>query len=116
MKPDLGLTPGRRKANKLFKIAVNNLNELGIPEAKQLEVDVGLVYSLGPDFPNYHMDSPETECKIQELMQYLEQRIEKRRKLRANMDIKCSYMFYQIPCNVLNQALCLCQVTISVSC
>ncbi|KAL7732009.1 hypothetical protein ACLKA6_015773 [Drosophila palustris] len=89
IKPDLGLTPGRRKANKLFKIAVNNLNELGIPEAKQLEVDVGLVYSLGPDFPNYQMDSPEAECKIQELMEYLEQRIDRRRKLRANMDIKC---------------------------
>ncbi|KAM8710769.1 hypothetical protein ACLKA7_017405 [Drosophila subpalustris] len=89
IKPDLGLTPGRRKANKLFKIAVNNLHELGIPEAKQLELDVGLVYSLGPDFPNYQMDSPETESKIQELMEYLEQRIDRRRKLRANMDIKC---------------------------
>ncbi|EDW17290.1 kinesin-like protein KIF23 [Drosophila mojavensis] len=89
MKPDLGLTPGRRKANKLFKIAVNNLNELGIPEAKQLEVDVGLVYSLGADFPHYQMDSPEAACKIQELMEYLEQRIDKRRKLRANMDVKC---------------------------
>ncbi|ALC44016.1 pav [Drosophila busckii] len=89
MKTDLGFTPGRRKANKLFKIAVNNLNELGIPEAKQLDVDVGLVYSLGPDFPNYSMDSPEADSKIQELMHYLEQRIEKRRKLRSNMDIKC---------------------------
>ncbi|XP_022212746.2 kinesin-like protein KIF23 [Drosophila obscura] len=89
MKTDLGLTPGRRKANKLFKIAVNNLNELGIPEAKDLEVDVGLVYSLGPDFPNYQMDSPEAEIKIQELMHYLEQRIEKRKRLRGNLDIKC---------------------------
>ncbi|XP_017019482.1 kinesin-like protein KIF23 [Drosophila kikkawai] len=89
MKTDLGLTPGRRKANKLFKIAVNNLNELGIPEAKDLEVDVGLVYSLGADFPSYQMDSPEAEVKIQELMHYLEQRIEKRKKLRSNLDIKC---------------------------
>ncbi|XP_017059727.1 kinesin-like protein KIF23 [Drosophila ficusphila] len=89
MKQDLGLTPGRRKANKLFKIAVNNLNELGIPEAKDLEVDVGLVYSLGPDFPTYQMDSPEAEIKIRELMHYLEQRIEKRKKLRANLDVKC---------------------------
>lgn len=89
IKPDLGLTPGRRKANKLFKIAVNNLNELGIPEAKDLEVDVGLVYSLGPDFPSYQMDSPEADFKIKELMHYLEQRIEKRKKLRSNLDIKC---------------------------
>ncbi|EDV40552.1 uncharacterized protein Dana_GF10567 [Drosophila ananassae] len=89
IKPDLGLTPGRRKANKLFKIAVNNLNELGIPEAKDLEVDVGLVYSLGPDFPSYQMDSPEADFKIKELMHYLEQRIEKRKKLRSNLDLKC---------------------------
>jgi len=54
-----------------------------------LEVDVGLVYSLGPDFPAYDMDSPETEIKIRELMHYLEQRIEKRKKLRTNLDIKC---------------------------
>lgn len=104
MKTDLGLTPGRRKANKLFKIAVNNLNELGIPEAKELEVDIGLVYSLGTDFPSYQMDSPEAECKIQELMEYLEQRIEKRRKLRANIDIKCELplppTLLEIPLNV----------------
>ncbi|XP_030380166.1 kinesin-like protein KIF23 [Scaptodrosophila lebanonensis] len=90
MKTDLGLTPGRRKANKMFKIALNNLNELGVPEAKEIDVDVGLVYSLGPDFPSYQMDSPEAAMKIQELMQYLEQRIEKRKKLRSNMDIKCN--------------------------
>ncbi|XP_017135388.1 kinesin-like protein KIF23 [Drosophila miranda] len=88
IKTDLGLTPGRRKANKLFKIAVNNLNELGMSEAKDLEVDVGLVYSLGPDFPFCQVDSPEAAAKIQELMHYLEQRIEKRKRLRANLDIK----------------------------
>ncbi|EDW33499.1 GL13777 [Drosophila persimilis] len=89
IKTDLGLTPGRRKANKLFKIAVKNLNELGMSEAKDLKVDVGLVYSLGPDFPFCQVDSPEAEVKIQELMHYLEQRIEKRKRLRANLDIKC---------------------------
>ncbi|XP_026850140.1 kinesin-like protein KIF23 [Drosophila persimilis] len=89
IKTDLGQTPGRRKANKLFKIAVKNLNELGMSEAKDLKVDVGLVYSLGPDFPFCQVDSPEAEVKIQELMHYLEQRIEKRKRLRANLDIKC---------------------------
>ncbi|XP_026849643.1 kinesin-like protein KIF23 [Drosophila persimilis] len=89
IKTDLGLTPGRRKTNKLFKIAVKNLNELGMSEAKDLKVDVGLVYSLGPDFPFCQVDSPEAEVKIQELMHYLEQRIEKRKRLRANLDIKC---------------------------
>ncbi|EDW85365.1 uncharacterized protein Dwil_GK10551 [Drosophila willistoni] len=84
----LGLAPGRRRANKLFKIATNNLTELGISEAKELQVDLGLVYSLGPDFPSYQMNSPETEIKIQELMFYLEQRIEKRRQLRDSLKVK----------------------------
>ena len=89
MKSDLGLTPGRRKANKLFKIAVNNLNDLGIQEAKKLDVDVGLVYTLGPGFPDYNINSPEAESAIQELMQYLMQRIEKRKILCADLEMRC---------------------------
>ncbi|XP_039966326.1 kinesin-like protein KIF23 [Bactrocera neohumeralis] len=89
MKPDLGLTPGRRKANKLFKIAVNNLNDLGHTEANKLDVDIGLVYSLGPGFPDYKIDSPEAQTAIQELMQYLMQRIEKRKILCADLETRC---------------------------
>ncbi|TMW41024.1 hypothetical protein DOY81_013896, partial [Sarcophaga bullata] len=86
MKTDLGLTPGRRKANKLFKIAVNNLNDIGYSEAKNLDVDVGLVYTLGPNFPEYKYDSPEAETTIKELMQYLIQRIEKRKVLSNDLE------------------------------
>lgn len=89
IKPDLGLTPGRRKANKLFKIAVNNLNDLGHTEANKLDVDIGLVYSLGPGFPDYKIDSPEAQTAIQELMQYLMQRIEKRKILCADLETRC---------------------------
>lgn len=89
IKPDLGLTPGRRKANKLFKIAVNNLNDLGHAEANKLDVDIGLVYSLGPGFPDYKIDSPEAQTAIQELMQYLMQRIEKRKILCADLETRC---------------------------
>uniref|UniRef100_A0A336KG56 Kinesin-like protein n=1 Tax=Culicoides sonorensis TaxID=179676 RepID=A0A336KG56_CULSO len=78
---DIGLTPGRRKANQIFKAAVNNLDENGKPEARQFEVDLGLVYSLGPSFPNYSLDSPENERVILDLMKFLENRIEKRRIL-----------------------------------
>ncbi|XP_075160839.1 kinesin family member pavarotti [Haematobia irritans] len=86
MKTDVGLTPGRRKANKLFKMAVNNLNDLGYSDAQKLDVDVGLVYSLGPNFPEYKLDSPEAEDTIEMLMQYLMQRIEKRKVLCDDLD------------------------------
>ncbi|XP_011296256.1 kinesin-like protein KIF23 [Musca domestica] len=88
MKADLGLTPGRRKANKLFKIAVNNLNDLGYTDAQKLDVDVGLVYTLGPNFPEYNLDSPEAEDTIEMLMQYLVQRIEKRKLLCEDLDAR----------------------------
>lgn len=78
---DIGLTPGRRKANQIFKAAVSNLEENGKPEARHFEVDLGLVYSLGPSFPNYRLDSIENERVIQDLMKFLENRIEKRRIL-----------------------------------
>ncbi|XP_037045291.1 kinesin-like protein KIF23 [Bradysia coprophila] len=78
---DVGLTPGRRKANQLFKMAVNNLDAMGRPEAKKLDVDVGLVYSLGPKFPEYRINSPEAEHTIAHLMKHLEQRIQKRQIL-----------------------------------
>ncbi|XP_055913286.1 kinesin-like protein KIF23 [Eupeodes corollae] len=89
MKPDYGLTPGRRKANKIFKIAVNNLNDLGHTDAKKLEIDLGLVYTLGPGFPDYKIDSPEGDSAVQELMQYLMHRIEKRKILCADLENRC---------------------------
>ncbi|XP_037933956.1 kinesin-like protein KIF23 [Teleopsis dalmanni] len=89
IKPELGFAPGRRNANKLYKIAVNNLNDLGNTEAKKLDVDIGLVYTLGPGFPNYKIDSPEGDAAIQELMEYLLQRIEKRKILSSDLENRC---------------------------
>lgn len=89
---DIGLTPGRRKANQLFKIAVNNLDAAGKSEAKKLDVDIGLVYSLGPKFPEYRLTSPEQEHTINNLMKHLEQRIQKRQILMAGYNSKGSYV------------------------
>lgn len=88
MRLDVGLTPGRRKANQLFKIAVNNLDAMGRPEARKLDVDIGLVYSLGPKFPEYRLTSPEAEHTITNLMKHLEQRIQKRQILLNNYNAK----------------------------
>lgn len=88
-KLDVGLSAGRRKANKLFKMAVNNLNDLGHTEAKTLEVDLGLVYTLGPSFPNFQMDSPESNAVINDLMNYLQHRIEKRKALKGDIENRC---------------------------
>lgn len=76
-----GMTPGRRKANQIFKAAVQHLDEMGEPDAKRLELDLDLVYSLGGNFPAYKLDSPECEEIIGQLEQHLEQRIQKRKML-----------------------------------
>jgi kinesin family member 23 len=81
LQDDTGYTPGRRKANQLFKLAVNNLEEHGYHDAKKLEIDLGLVYSLGPNFPDYQVKNPHTSALIKDLMELLVQRIEKRRLL-----------------------------------
>lgn len=81
MKSDSGFTPGRRKANQIFKMAVHNLEEMGRPDARKLDVDIGLVYSLGPKFPNFALMSSESEELIAQLVQHLDQRIQKRNTL-----------------------------------
>lgn len=88
MKQDVGLTPGRRKANQLFRIAVNNLEEMGVTEAKRLPVDISMVYSLGPSFPDHRLNSPESDQIIGQLMQHLEQRIAKRKGLLDDFDAR----------------------------
>jgi kinesin family member 23 len=85
LQDDAGYTPGRRKANQLFKLAVNNLEERGYYDAKKLDIDLGLVYSLGPNFPDYCVKNPQSSQLIKDLMELLVQRIEKRRLLLTDL-------------------------------
>lgn len=81
----LGLAPGRRKANRLFTTARDNLNR---PEVKDLEMDLGLVYSLGPDFPSLELKSSQAAHIIKELEAHLEMRINRRELLKRSKAIK----------------------------
>ncbi|XP_022824062.1 kinesin-like protein KIF23 [Spodoptera litura] len=82
---NIGLTTGRRKANRLFTTARDNLSR---PEAKELEMDLGLVYSLGPDFPSIELNSSQAAHIIKELMAHLEMRISRREALKRSKAIK----------------------------
>ncbi|KAJ8707721.1 hypothetical protein PYW07_011398 [Mythimna separata] len=82
---NMGLTSGRRKANRLFTTARDNLVR---PEAKELEMDLGLVYSLGPDFPSLELNSSQANHIIKELMAHLEMRISRRETLKRSKAIK----------------------------
>ncbi|XP_018405122.1 PREDICTED: kinesin-like protein KIF23 [Cyphomyrmex costatus] len=88
VKLDLGFTPGRRQANKIFKEARSKLEKEGRPEAADLNIDLGLVYSLGGSFPQLETVASDNDQIIQSLIQYLEQRINKRNILRADLHKK----------------------------
>lgn len=85
---DLGYTPGRRQANKMFKEARNRLECAGHQDAAALEVDLGLVYSLGGPFPGMDVTNPHNDEIITTLMRFLELRIQKRNVLREDLKQK----------------------------
>ncbi|KAG7210213.1 hypothetical protein KM043_011765 [Ampulex compressa] len=87
-KIDLGYTPGRRQANKLFKEARSRLEKAGHVNAAELEVDLGLVYSLGSPFPELEVTNPHNDQVITMLMRFLEKRIQKRNLLREDLQRK----------------------------
>ncbi|KAG7295566.1 hypothetical protein JYU34_021807 [Plutella xylostella] len=81
----MGLTSGRRKAHRLFTTARDNLARA---DAKDLELDLGLVYSLGPDFPSLELNSSQAAHIIKELMAHLEMRLSRRETLKRSKAIK----------------------------
>lgn len=87
-KLDIGFTPGRRKANQVFKLALDNLEEMGHVNARSLEVDLGLVYSLGPKFPHMKLNTPESEEFVRSLVDFLEKRIQKRHILTNDLSAR----------------------------
>ncbi|XP_071570315.1 kinesin-like protein KIF23 isoform X2 [Temnothorax nylanderi] len=84
VKLDLGLTPSRRQVNKETRGKL----ERGRVEAVDLNIDVGLVYSLGGRFPQLETITSDNDQVILSLIQFLEQRINKRNVLRADLQKK----------------------------
>ena len=89
MKPTLenGLTPGRRKANALFRQAMQGLEDNGRMEARDLEIDLGLVYKL-PGFTDFQLRSDNSQEIVRELMMCLEDRIRCRQRLLGDFEAR----------------------------
>ncbi|XP_053684824.1 kinesin-like protein KIF23 [Sabethes cyaneus] len=88
VKVDVGLTPGRRKAHQIFKKALTELEKRHPDVAGKVDIDLGLVYTLGSNFPEMKMDEPESQELIQELIKVLEMRISKRKLLCDDFDAR----------------------------
>lgn len=95
MRPTLehGLTPGRRKANQLFRMAMQNLEDIGRTDAKDIEIDLGMVYKL-PSFPEFHLRSENISEVMRELMQCLEDRLRCRPRLLDDFDARRKFSVF----------------------
>nr|XP_045596708.1 kinesin-like protein KIF23 [Procambarus clarkii] len=82
---DLGLPPGRRQANKLFKEIYIKLQEENV---KNLEVDVNMIYRLAPAWPPLNYNDNEWREFCDTLKTYLRMRIQYREKTCVNLPDK----------------------------
>eukprot|EP00092_Neocalanus_flemingeri_P041223 GFUD01044883.1.p1 GENE.GFUD01044883.1~~GFUD01044883.1.p1 ORF type:complete len:890 (-),score=276.71 GFUD01044883.1:140-2809(-) len=86
---DLGLTPGRRRANQVYKEAVRRLEEQG-EEVEHLVMDLAPVYSLGPAWPPLELTQFDSEEIIERLRAFLVKRISTRKTLLDDQENKHS--------------------------
>lgn len=89
MKPTLnyGLTPGRRKAGQLYRQLVQDFEDEGVKEIRDVEVDLGLVYKL-PSFPDFHLRSENAQEIVKELKICLQDRIRCRKRLNDDFEAR----------------------------
>lgn len=84
---DTGLTPGRRRANQLFRQAMTVLQENGHEDAQSLEIDLGLIYKL-PSFSDFQLRNDNMNEIMKELIICLEDRIRCRKRLNEDFDVR----------------------------
>lgn len=108
MKPstEFGLTPGRRKANQIFKTVLNNLEENGHTEAREIDIDLGLVYKL-PAFPEFQLNQDNIDEVMMQLKDCLEDRIRCRRRLLSDFDARRKKKFQKFSKSNFNEFLSL---------
>ncbi|KAK8396601.1 hypothetical protein O3P69_004941 [Scylla paramamosain] len=82
---DLGLPPGRRRANQLFKEVRKKLEDEVEGAGVALEVDLAPIYSLAPDWPVLTSSTPGgLEEVISRLKAHLRKRLQSRERLEKN--------------------------------
>lgn len=82
VKPSLGLTPGRRRGNQIFKEAMRRIESEG--NLQQDMDDLTPLYSLGPDWPILELQQFDEEEVVERLKSFLEKRIATRKSLKQD--------------------------------
>jgi len=85
---DLGMTPGRRRGNQLYREALKRVEADGLNIEEDEERT--LLYTLSNEWPSLEMKTSDDEEVLIQLMSFIKKRIENRRNLIKDFDIKCS--------------------------
>ncbi|XP_046389850.1 kinesin-like protein KIF23 [Ischnura elegans] len=78
---ELGFTPGRRRAN------INARDENGNC-GNDISPDLGIVYSLGPEYPPYQLQRHDDSDMLKSLSNFLQMRLEKKKALSKELTNK----------------------------
>ena len=84
---DLGLTPGRRRGNQIYKEAVRRIESDGTATT---DLDLMPLYNLGPDWPTLELKQCDEEEVIEKLKSFLEKRLATRKRLMEDHSEKTS--------------------------
>ena len=87
IKFDLGLTPGRRRGNQIYKEAIKRLEHEG---ANPEDLELTPLYNLGPGWPALELTQCDDEETVERLKIYLEKRIATRATLNEDHSNKLS--------------------------
>ncbi|KAK2559461.1 Kinesin-like protein KIF23 [Acropora cervicornis] len=77
---DTGLTPGRRRANQMYKDALANFEENGEDNSEKVIIAKPL-HTMGPPFPFFELTSPEDNTTLINLLHFLQERQRRRQTL-----------------------------------
>lgn len=77
---DTGLTPGRRRANQMYKEALAHVEENGGDNSEKVIIAKPL-HTMGPPFPLFELNSPEDDTTLINLIHFLQERQRRRQTL-----------------------------------
>ncbi|XP_015748224.1 PREDICTED: kinesin-like protein KIF23, partial [Acropora digitifera] len=77
---DTGLTPGRRRANQMYKDALANFEENG-EDIREKVIIAKPLHTMGPPFPFFELTSPEDNTTLINLLHFLQERQRRRQTL-----------------------------------
>lgn len=85
---DTGLTPGRRRANQMYKEVLAHVEENGEDNSEKAAIIAKPLQTMGPPFPIFELNSPEDNTTLINLIHFLQERQRRRQTLIDDLSRK----------------------------